>query len=123
MHGNRGGRGATLGEMASTEWELLSEFQWHWAEPCGANFVAWKAQFKFCAIVTVWESEFSLQWRCIKNSVVNGLLLYSAVCAAILCITSGPATLDQCTLSDIVLFSGILHADFVREEDSQVISF
>ena len=54
---------------------------------------------------------------------MNGLLLYSAVCAAILCMTSGPATLDQCTRSDIVLFSGVLHADSVREEDSQVIYF
>ena len=77
----------------------MREFQWHWAKPCGANFVASKPEFKFRAFFRVWESEFSLQWRCIKNSVVNGLLLYNAVCTAILCMTSGPATLDQCTCS------------------------
>ena len=85
--------------------------------------MASKPEFKFCAFFTVWEFEFSLQWWCIKNSVVNGLLLYNAVCAAILCMTSGPATLDHYTRSDIVLFSGILHVDSVREEDSQVIYF
>ena len=83
--------------------------------------MASKPEFKFCAFFTVWESEFSLQWRCIKNSVVNGLLLYNVVCAAILCMTSGPTTLDHCTCSNIVLFSGIIHVDSVRDEDSQVI--
>ena len=73
IDGIKGGKGALLGELGVKEREHVREFQWHWTEPCGANFLASKPEFKFRAFFTVWEAEFSLQWLYIKNSIGNGL--------------------------------------------------
>ena len=53
--------------------------------------------------------------------ILLGMECSCTACDAILCMTSGPTMVGHCSCSDIVLFNGILHADSVREEDSQVI--